>query len=96
MPQNFTKRIKNEIHKQADGAYTMVTNKIWVPAKGSKTMNHGIHVEARLETVTIFGTPPALKNIAGIYEVALSNYFKIMYGHKRLKRRFNTRHKRSA
>ena len=96
MAQNFVKRVENIIHKEKDGKYSMITKKIFVPARNSQRMFHGVHVEPRLETVTMYGTPPALKNIAGIYEVAITEYFKTMYGHKKLKKHFNTRRKRTA
>ena len=58
---NFTKRIKNTITKR-NGEYALVTSKSFVPNKGSKVFFRSTDVNPVQCTVTVYGTPPALKS----------------------------------
>ncbi len=87
-----TKRIENTIRKIGD-KYELATKKVFVPNKGSKKMFRHIEVNPVQQTVTICGTPPALKDIKAIYETTVEIWYKTMYGHKKLKRSLNKQYR---
>ena len=93
MSHNYTKRIENRI-KLIKGTYVLSTHRIFVPNKGSKVFFRQVEVDPINSIVTICGTPPALKHIKEIYDVAMSKYFKTMHGYKHLKKKLN-RHYRA-
>jgi len=92
---NYTKRLENRIRK-VDGKYYLTTHKVFVPHKGSKVRFRETAVDAINCLVTTYGTPPAHRDLKGIYEEALGNYYALMKPYKKLKKKINRRNRQRS
>ncbi len=92
----YQKRIENTITKQKDGTYTLLTKRIFVPPKGSKVNFRQTEVDAINCSVTLYGVPPAHRDLKAIYEEALTHYNAVMKPYRKMRRRINRRNRKVA